>query len=123
MSEVSYQDWIGSREEKEDYAALSVCQRFQGLYDDVDTVLKVGDGVPPMWHWCFFLPDAPQREIGPDGHPKRGGFLPPIAAPRRMFAGATTDFLAPMPIGTDIRRVGEVMSITEKSGKSGHFCS
>jgi 3-methylfumaryl-CoA hydratase len=61
--------------------------RFLATLDDDVTRLRAHDALPPLWHWLYFLPDAPTRYIGADGHPRRGGFLPPVALPRRMFAG------------------------------------
>ncbi|MBF0562827.1 MAG: acyl-CoA dehydrogenase, partial [Alphaproteobacteria bacterium] len=72
-------------------------------------------------HWFYFLPRAPMSQVGPDGHPKRGGFLPPVALPRRMFAGARMKFLAPLTIGRPASRDGEVIAVSEKSGGSGNL--
>ena len=55
-----------------------------------------GTPLPPLWHWLYFLPLHRQSEIGPDGHAKRGGFLPPVPLPRRMWAGSQFEFHAPL---------------------------
>ena len=78
-----------------------------------------GDKLPPLWHWIFFIKPVPHAELGRDGHPRRGGFLPSVTLPRRMFAGMKTDFLHPLIIGLEAERVSEVAGITEKSGASG----
>ena len=119
MADVNYQDWVGSKEEREDTITLSFARRFAATLDDVESTFANGDPLPPMWHFALFLPDAPMREIGPDGHPKRGGFLPPVALPRRMFAGSQTTHHGPLPIGADVRRISEVTSVEEKCGRSG----
>ena len=58
-----------------------------------------GETVPPLWHWLYFLPVSPMAEVGADGHPKRGGFLPPVPLPRRMWAGGRLTFHAPLKVG------------------------
>ena len=78
-----------------------------------------GDNLPPLWHWIFFVKPVPQAGLGRDGHPQRGGFLPPVALPRRMFAGMKTDFLHPLIIGHEAKRESEVIDINEKSSTSG----
>jgi 3-methylfumaryl-CoA hydratase len=78
-----------------------------------------GTPVPPLWHWIYFLPMALQREIGPDGHPRRGGFLPPVALPRRMWAGGRLQFNHDLHVGDEARRISRIASIQEKQGRSG----
>ena len=78
-----------------------------------------GDSLPPLWHWIFFIKSVPHAGLGRDGHPKRGEFLPPVALPRRMFAGMKTDFLHPLIIGLEAERESEVIDINEKSSTSG----
>ncbi|MGF6468922.1 FAS1-like dehydratase domain-containing protein [Paraburkholderia youngii] len=80
-----------------------------------------GDTVPPLWHWLYFLPVAPLSEVGPDGHPKRGGFLPPVPLPRRMWAGGRLTFHAPLKIGEHARRTSTIASIEDKTGRSGRL--
>jgi 3-methylfumaryl-CoA hydratase len=75
--------------------------------------------LPPLWHWLYFLPSERQSEIGADGHPKRGGFLPPVALPRRMWAGGRLQFLAPLHIGDAVRRTSRIADISSKQGRSG----
>ena len=72
-----------------------------------------------MWHWLYFLPHARESEIGPDGHPKRGGFLPPVPLPRRMWAGSRIQWLAPLSVGDDIKRESTIKSVTHKAGRTG----
>jgi hydroxyacyl-ACP dehydratase HTD2-like protein with hotdog domain len=72
-----------------------------------------------LWHWFYFLPRAPQALARVDGHPQRGGFMPPIPYPRRMFAGARMRFHAPLLIGQPARREALIRDIRLKSGRSG----
>ncbi len=80
-----------------------------------------GDTVPPLWHWLYFLPIAPLSEVGPDGHPKRGGFLPPVPLPRRMWAGGRLTFHAPLKVGERATRTSTIANIEDKTGRSGRL--
>ena len=80
-----------------------------------------GDTVPPLWHWLYFLPIAPLSEVGPDGHPKRGGFLPPVPLPRRMWAGGRLTFHAPLKVGEHAKRISTIANIEDKTGRSGRL--
>jgi 3-methylfumaryl-CoA hydratase len=80
-----------------------------------------GSPVPALWHWLAFLPRAPQRELGTDGHPKLGGFLPPVGLPRRMIAGGRVTFHSTAPLDAPLWRRSVVTSVTQKSGRSGEL--
>ncbi|MGI8311890.1 FAS1-like dehydratase domain-containing protein [Saccharopolyspora hattusasensis] len=78
-----------------------------------------GDELPPLWHWVA-LPRWPiSSELGTDGHPSCGAFLPPIALPRRMFAGGELTFHNRLRVGETVHRESTVDSVTEKQGRSG----
>ncbi|MGF6774738.1 3-methylfumaryl-CoA hydratase [Paraburkholderia sp. GAS199] len=77
--------------------------------------------VPPLWHWLYFLPVTPISEVGPDGHPKRGGFLPPVPLPRRMWAGGRLTFHAPLKVGDRATRTSTIVNIEDKTGRSGRL--
>jgi 3-methylfumaryl-CoA hydratase len=112
-------NWIGSRESMQDVVTPAKAAGMAALLDWRDPVPGAGDPLPPLWHWMFFAPAVRQSEIGPDGHPARGGFMPPVLLPRRMFAGATTTFHHPLRVGETIAREGEVVAIDEKQGRTG----
>src|SRR4029079_18194669 len=78
-----------------------------------------GTPLPPLWHWLYFLPLYRQSDVGHDGHAKRGGFLPPVPLPRRMWAGSQFEFRQPLRVGDRIRRVSTIADVTEKSGRTG----
>ena len=78
-----------------------------------------GAELPPLWHWIFTTPLSPLREAGPDGHPARGGFLPPVPLPRRMWAGSQLEWLRAPRLGEPLRRESKVESVDMKQGKSG----
>ncbi len=127
MSEVqspaggAYADWVGRRETTVDRIALAPARGLLATLNDAATVLTEGDELPPLWHWLYFLAQAPQSAIDVDGHPVRGGFLPPVDLPRRMFAGARMTFEAPLRIGVEVRRESEILDVVEKSGRSGRL--
>lgn len=77
------------------------------------------DTLPPFWHWIYFLDARPARELGRDGHPARGGFIPDLGLPRRMWAGGRLTFHAPLPIGEMASKHTVIEGIAEKTGRSG----
>jgi 3-methylfumaryl-CoA hydratase len=77
--------------------------------------------VPPLWHWMYFLPITPMDEVGPDGHARRGGFLPPVPLPRRMWAGGRLAFHAPLRAGERATRTSTISHIEDKTGRSGRL--
>lgn len=75
--------------------------------------------LPPFWHWIYFLEARPARELGRDGHPARGGFIPDLGLPRRMWAGGRLTFHTPLPIGQPASKRTVIEKIAEKTGRSG----
>ncbi len=116
---IDYREWIGRECVEHDTVTLQPVHRLLATLDDADTQLGLGDPLPPLWHWLFFLPNAQQWELGTDGHPPRGGFMPPISLPRRMWAGGRLRFHRSIPIGAQLRRRGRVSDIVEKTGRTG----
>jgi 3-methylfumaryl-CoA hydratase len=110
--------WVGRTETCADIAAPGVYHRLAGLLDHETPPWSVGE-IPPLGHWLNFLPDALEGELGEDGHPRRGGFLPPVALPRRMWAGSRLTFHAPILFGEDIVRRSTIRSVEPKTGRSG----
>jgi hydroxyacyl-ACP dehydratase HTD2-like protein with hotdog domain len=101
--------WIGRTETRQDIAIATPVQALAATLDRDDGTPQFGDPVPPCWHWLYFLPLHRQSEIGPDGHPKRGGFLPPVPLPRRMWAGSRFEFLRPVTVGSAIKRDSRIV--------------
>ncbi|WP_439815351.1 acyl-CoA dehydrogenase [Zavarzinia sp. CC-PAN008] len=114
-------DWIGRRMERDDVPSAFDANALVATLGVKRPEFRDGDPLPPMWHWMSFLDAAPRQKIGPDGHAERGDFLPPIELPRRMFAGADTTFLAPLVIGETARMEIEVVSVQEKTGRTGRL--
>ncbi|MCI4663380.1 MAG: MaoC family dehydratase N-terminal domain-containing protein [Neomegalonema sp.] len=81
-----------------------------------------GDVLGPMRHWFYFLDAQPLDALGRDGHPARGGFLPPVALPRRMWAGGRLSFHGELRIGDDVEQRQSIASIALKQGRSGPLC-
>jgi 3-methylfumaryl-CoA hydratase len=117
--EHDFKAWIGRSETVHDPLATPQAQAVQAMLDSDAPALGDGDALPLAWQWFHFLPRAPQALLDSDGHPQRGGFLPPIPYPRRMFAGARMKALAPLVIGEPAERIGTVRDVALKSGKSG----
>ena len=93
-----------------------------GLRATLDSinVVEPTDGISPyLSHWLYFLPNDPMRLLGEDGHPMRGGFLPPVALPLRMWAGSRVEFLRPLRIGAEVTRRSTIGDIREKNGRTG----
>ncbi|MFZ4534810.1 acyl-CoA dehydrogenase [Propionivibrio sp.] len=114
-----FSQWIGRREITEDDLSLTPALAAAATLDDTVTHFGKGSALPPLWHWFYFLPRAPQTQLDVDGHPQRGGFMPPIPYPRRMFAGARMRFHRPLVICQPARREAEIRDIRQKSGRSG----
>ncbi|GAB4347363.1 MAG: MaoC family dehydratase N-terminal domain-containing protein [Oricola sp.] len=117
-AEDDYSDAVGRTERKQ--APVSV-DRVEALAAalDLDAAPSEGDALPPGWHWLFFNPFVRRSELGPDGHPRRGGFLPDVKLPRRMWAGGRLSYHEPLPIGSNAIRESEIASVTAKTGRAG----
>jgi 3-methylfumaryl-CoA hydratase len=113
--------WLGRTETRSDIVTAAPIAALSATLDRDDLAPQAGDALPPLWHWLYFLPMARQAEIGPDGHPRRGGFLPPVPLPRRMWAGGRLAFNHPLRVGDAISRVSTVADVSLKQGRSGQL--
>jgi 3-methylfumaryl-CoA hydratase len=113
--------WIGRTEEKSERVTASLVERFKATFDQ-DGDLCEGDSAPQLIHLCLAPPTAPTSALGPDGHPARGGFLPPVALPRRMWAGGEFRFIDDIRIGETVTRRSTIRDISVKEGRSGTLC-
>ncbi len=114
-----FSTWIGRTESVEDDLSPAAALGVAAMLDDTVTPTTQGNTLPPLWHWFYFLPRVTQSRLDSDGHPQRGGFMPPIPYPRRMFAGSRLQFHRPLMIGHPARREGEIRNVVQKSGRSG----
>ena len=112
------QRWIGNTVTAEDTVTPTTARALAATLDR-ELLFADGDPLPPPWHWQYFLTMEPLADAGPDGHPKRGGFLPPVPLPRRMWAGSRMEFHRPLRIGDAITKVSRIADVTLKEGRSG----
>jgi len=112
-------EWIGKSEEVADVVTATPFAALAATLDRAPERPAAGTPLPPLWHWLYFLPLHRQSDIGADGHAKRGGFLPPVPLPRRMWAGSQFEFHAPLRVGDSITRTSTIAEVTEKSGRTG----
>jgi 3-methylfumaryl-CoA hydratase len=119
---MAYDEYIGKTETRTDtVSALSIRALAASL--DVEEAEVAPDGLlPPLWHWMLFQEWAPASGLGPDGHPRRGGFLPPVHdLPRRMWAGGEVEFVGRLRAGDPVTRKSTITQIEEKTGGSGRL--
>ena len=113
--------WIGRSQTEHDVVQPTPVAALAATLDHRPSALQAGLPLPPLWHWLYFLPLHRQSEIGPDGHPRRGGFLPPVPLPRRMWAGSRLEFRAPLRLGDALQRKSTIVDVSGKSGRSGEL--
>jgi len=117
--EVNLRDWIGRTETVTDTVTPTPYAALSATFDRNAERPANGTPLPALWHWLYFLPLHKRSDIGADGHAKRGGFLPPVALPRRMWAGSQFEFHGPVRVGDTITRTSTIHDVTEKSGRTG----
>ena len=117
-NEYEFDEWCGKTEVSQDVIDPALAARLRTtLLNDEQTLST--EFLPTLCHWCFFQSPAPAHLLSEDGHPQRGGFLPPIPLPRRMWAGGKLEFFAQIPIGATLIRHSTIDSIQAKEGRSG----
>jgi 3-methylfumaryl-CoA hydratase len=118
-----FSGWIGRSEDASDIIAPMRVAELNATLDRDDGFPSRGDALPALYHWMFgaFLGLAKTSDLGSDGHPRRGLFLPPIRLPRRMWAASDVTFHAPLSIGEDITRHAVIENIEDKAGRSGRL--
>lgn len=111
--------WIGREERKTDVLTVGLAERLRATLGD--DALAPGEALPLAIHWCLAPAAVPPGEIGEDGHPARGGFLPPVPLPRRMWAGGELTFHRPLQIGDAVERLSRIADVSEKVGRTGRL--
>ena len=111
--------WVGKTEVRTERIGTFPANALAATLDREDPPYTDGMALPPMWHLVHFLPLARMSGLGPDGHPKRGGFLPPVPLPRRMWAGGRFVFKRPLIIGDAAQRQSSILSVEHKEGRGG----
>jgi 3-methylfumaryl-CoA hydratase len=114
--------WIGRTQEATDTVTAQLVKGLRAtLFQEIGEP-RTGDAAPFTVHWCLAQPVFPMSMLGPDGHPTRGGFLPPVPLPRRMWAGGEIEFLDPLRVGDESTRTSRIADVTVKTGSTGQLC-
>ena len=114
--------WVGRSTETSDIVTAQLVKGLRAtLFQEIGEP-KAGEAAPFTVHWCLAQPVFPMSELGPDGHPTRGGFLPPVPLPRRMWAGGELEFLDPLRVGDEAKRTSRIADVTMKTGSTGTLC-
>lgn len=108
--------WIGRTERAEDTLSPRLVTELRAT---LDKAASADRPEPLTAHWCLAPPAAPMSGLGPDGHPARGSFLPPVPLPRRMWAGGALEFHDPVRVGDDVARESRIADVTMKHGGTG----
>lgn len=114
--------WIGRSTEASDIVTAQLVKGLRATLFQETGKPRAGDAAPFTTHWCLAQPVFPMSELGPDGHPARGGFLPPVPLPRRMWAGGELEFLDSLRVGDEAKRVSRIADVTMKTGSTGPLC-
>ena len=115
----SLQTWVGRTETRIDQITTAPITALSATFDRDDPEPRPGDPLPPLWHWLYFLPRDRQSDLAPDGHAHRGGFLPAVPLPRRMWAGNKLQFLRPLRVGETVTRTSKILDVRPKEGRTG----
>jgi 3-methylfumaryl-CoA hydratase len=116
-----FDSWVGREERATDVLGAGPAHLLAASLDRRRTGFAAGDELPPVWHWLYFLQAVRTADVGHDGHPPKGGFLPPVPLPRRMRAGGQFEFHRPLRIGERAQRCSRILSVEEKRGGSGQL--
>ena len=117
MSDNALSAWIGRTEECHDCLSLNLVTHIAATFGEQAPL--AGEPLPPLWQWCFFQSAVAPGELGGDGHPARGGFLPPADNRNRMWAGGRIEFHIPLKVGAQATRLSTITDVQEKHGKTG----
>ncbi|MFD0059799.1 MaoC family dehydratase N-terminal domain-containing protein [Streptomyces sp. NPDC056690] len=113
--------WAPAPVSLDDPVAAAPVAALSQVLDQEAAVATEGEPLPPLWHWLHFLEWPAQRELGADGHPAHGHFLPPLPDRRRMFAGGRAEFTAPLRVGVPARRTSSLAKVEIKRGRTGEM--
>jgi 3-methylfumaryl-CoA hydratase len=114
--------WIGRTQEATDIVTAQLVKGLRAtLFQEIGEP-RSGDAAPFTVHWCLAQPVFPISQLGSDGHPTRGGFLPPVPLPRRMWAGGEIEFVEPLRVGDESTRTSRITDVALKTGSTGTLC-
>ena len=114
-----FESWIGKERVDEDVLTVAPARGMSALLDRTPETLGPASPLPLAWHWLYFKPATRRSTLGPDGHERRGDFLPPIPLPRRMWAGGRLRFPGTLRLGEAVQRRSTIASVRSKEGRSG----
>jgi 3-methylfumaryl-CoA hydratase len=114
--------WIGREETIADVLTADLAGKFAATLALPRDKIAEGAPAPRLIHFCLAQPALPAALLGPDGHPARGGFLPPVPLPRRMWAGGELRFHGDLKVGDQVRRVSRIADVALKEGRTGPLC-
>ncbi|MBV6286969.1 FAS1-like dehydratase domain-containing protein [Pseudomonas aegrilactucae] len=117
MSTEDFSAWVGRIEESRDQISHTLVRRIAATLGE--TAPQPGEDLPPLWHWAFFQEPGPEDGLGQDGHPARGGFLPPAHNRNRMWAGSRLTFNRPLRVDAQVERLSTITRVEEKHGRTG----
>ncbi len=117
----TFDAWVGRVEDATDTVSPRQARQMAATLGETwaPCALEQGDVLPHLWHWMGWAPDTPMAGLGPDGHPARGGFLPPVPLERRMWAGGRLTFHSALRIGQPMQRRSEILKVSDKTGSAG----
>lgn len=113
--------WIGKTDVAEDVVTAGLVDRFRATMDEDAPPARDGEPAPQAIHWCLAPSSARQSEIAGDGHAAKGGFLPPVPLPRRMWAGSRIEFRSDLRVGDVVTRRSRVEKVDYKQGRTGEL--
>lgn len=119
MDVAQLQKWVGKTETASAPLTPTPIAALSATLDIDNPAPHAGDAVPPLWHWLFLLPIHRQSELGPEGHAIKGGFLPPVPLPRRLWAGGRFEFHHRLRVGETIARRSRIIDVQHKVGRTG----
>lgn len=117
MTTQDFSAWIGRSESCEERLTHTLVERIAATLSE--PCPAPGEALPLLWHWAFFQPAVDAAGLGSDGHPARGGFLPPAENRNRMWAGSRLQFISPLRVEADVTRRSTVIQAEEKQGRTG----
>lgn len=115
-----YSAWVGQSETMSDVLEPSRTNALRAALGET-AALAHGAPLPLLYHWLYFWNVQPPEKLGVDGHPAKGGFLPPVPLPRRMWAGGRLKFHSPLRVGERITKTSTILKVEAKSGRSGNL--
>lgn len=116
--EAHLRQWIDRRERAQDIMTARHARCVAATLDLALDDWNDGAALPPLWHWTLFPPLYATSAAGPDGHAERGGFLPPVALPFRVWAGSQLQFGPALRVGDSVRRDSEIVDVRLRDGRA-----